>query len=212
MKVEQPVQHSEDKQCYASFPRLRSVVGKANAIGLFFVGAMVVAISLWASPGLVGALGAALGVIVVSIAAIDVRRYIIPDSLNLAALILGLVYAATTDSDQVLSALFLALVRGAVMAFAFFGLRFGYLYVRGCIGIGLGDVKLAAVAGVWIDWSLLGPGVGLAAASGLCAYLIRQHVLGRPIVPGSRLPFGAFLAPMIWVCWFTEQIVLAPGN
>jgi leader peptidase (prepilin peptidase)/N-methyltransferase len=172
----------------------------------------VVAISLWASPGLVGVLGAALGIVVVSMAAIDVRHYVIPDVLNFAALVLGLVYVAAESSDQLLSALVLALVRGAVLALAFFALRLAYFYVRGRVGIGLGDVKLAAVAGVWIDWPLMGPAIEIAAVSGLCAYLVRQCVLRRPIVSGSRLPFGAFLAPAIWLCWLFEQTVLASGG
>jgi leader peptidase (prepilin peptidase)/N-methyltransferase len=208
MRIERTAQSSGDKKPSGFWSQFRSARLTTNIIGLSFVALTVVAVSLWVSPGLGGVLGAALGIVALSVAAIDVRHYVIPDALNFFALILGLIYVAVTNSDQVMSELALALVRGGVLAFGFFALRIGYFYVRGRVGIGLGDVKLAAVAGVWIDWPLMGPAVEIAAVSGLCAYLIRQYVMGRPIAAGSRLPFGAFLAPTIWLCWMLEQTIL----
>jgi hypothetical protein len=36
-----------------------------------------------------------------------------------------------------------------------------------------------------------------------------QLALGRPISATSRLPFGLFFAPSIWICWLMEAIFLA---
>ena len=47
----------------------------------------------------------------------------------------------------------IALLRGAVLALLFLGLRALYRRLRGRDGIGLGDVKLAGVAGAWLDWT-----------------------------------------------------------
>ena len=45
-----------------------------------------------------------------------------------------------------------ALLRGAVLALLFLGAARRYRRLRGRDGIGLGDVKLAGVAGAWLGW------------------------------------------------------------
>src|SRR5262249_26819062 len=50
--------------------------------------------SLISAPGLTGFLGAGLGVIMLAIAVIDARRFIIPNALPAAAFGLGLLHAA----------------------------------------------------------------------------------------------------------------------
>ena len=66
--------------------------------------------------------------------------------------------------------------------------------------MGFGDVKLAAVAGVWLDWAFLPVAIEIAALSALAVALyarFRDHGFD----PKARLPFGAFFAPAIWICW-----------
>ena len=72
--------------------------------------------------------------------------------------------------------------------------------LRGVEGLGLGDVKLAAVAGVWLDWADLPAAVELAAVAALATVLYRRW-RGEDLGMQARLPFGAFLAPAIWLCW-----------
>jgi leader peptidase (prepilin peptidase)/N-methyltransferase len=83
---------------------------------------------------------------------------------------------------------------------AFFAFRVAYRRLRGFEGIGLGDVKLAAVAGVWLDWADLPIAVDIAAVSALAAALCGR-LAGRELGLTGKLPFGAFFAPAIWVCW-----------
>jgi leader peptidase (prepilin peptidase)/N-methyltransferase len=82
----------------------------------------------------------------------------------------------------------------------FFAFRAGYRTLRGVEGMGLGDVKLAAVAGVWLDWAFLPIVVEIAALSALAAALYAR-LRGDGFDPKGRLPFGAFFAPAIWICW-----------
>ena len=82
----------------------------------------------------------------------------------------------------------------------FFAFRAGYRTLRGVEGMGLGDVKLAAVAGVWLDWAFLPIVVEIAALSALAAALCARCP-GDGFDPKARLPFGAFFAPAIWICW-----------
>ena len=79
-----------------------------------------------------------------------------------------------------------------------------YRRLRGRAGLGLGDVKLAGVAGAWLSASLLPAAIELAALAALLAYAARQIRKRRQFRSGSRLPFAAFLAPSIWIVWLFE--------
>ena len=82
--------------------------------------------------------------------------------------------------------------------------------LRGREGIGLGDVKLAAVAGVWLDWQMIPIAVEIATLSALAVYALRQWVLGRSLRWTSRIPLGLFLAPAIWLAWFLDALLFGP--
>jgi leader peptidase (prepilin peptidase) / N-methyltransferase len=185
---------------------VRRHIGTYAALIALALGAA--AASIAAAPGLRGFLGAALALVALAIAVVDARRFIIPNELNLAGLALGLVHAAWLAPDAIVTALMLALVRGAALALLFLALRAAYAYWRGRHGLGLGDVKLAGVAGVWLDWLTIPIAVEIAALTALAFYLVR-HFAGRPGRLTDRLPFGAFLAPAIWIAWLMEATVLS---
>ena len=107
-----------------------------------------------------------------AIAVIDHRRMIIPDELNALAFIAGLIAAGVGTEAAPASAILQALVRASLMFALFFGFRAGFRALRGVEGMGLGDVKLAAVAGVWLDWAFLPIVVEIAALSALAAALV----------------------------------------
>jgi leader peptidase (prepilin peptidase)/N-methyltransferase len=167
-----------------------------------------VAASVALIPDFRGLWGAALAVLMVGIAAVDARLFIIPDELTAAALTLGLAYAAVQDADMWQQALAWAIVRGAVPAVAFLGVRAGYRWWRGREGIGLGDVKLAAVAGVWLDWPTIPIAIDIAAVAALSTYLVMFMFFRLAIRRTARLPFGLFLAPAIWLAWLAETALL----
>jgi leader peptidase (prepilin peptidase) / N-methyltransferase len=74
-------------------------------------------------------------------------------------------------------------------------------------GIGLGDVKLAGVAGAWLDWPSIPIAVEIAALAALAVCLVRWLAFGRAISATTRLPFGLFLAPAIWIAWLGETML-----
>jgi leader peptidase (prepilin peptidase) / N-methyltransferase len=173
-----------------------------TALGLVAL-AMVVA-SLAIAPGPQGLLGAGLGLLMLAIAAVDARRFIIPNELVLAALALGFVHAAMEETDGILRALAAAALRGAVLGLLFLSLRELYARWRGREGLGLGDVKLAAAAGVWLDWPAMPIAIEIAALGALALYVL-GHALGRRrIHAATRLPFGLFLAPAVWLAWLLQ--------
>ncbi len=187
-----------------------------RAVHVIVVASVALFIGVVASVVLVpdsrGAWGAGLAVLMVAIAAVDARRFIIPDELTAAALALGLVYAAVEDSEIWAQALAWSVFRGVVPALAFLGVRAGYRRWRGREGIGLGDVKLAGVAGVWLDWLTIPIAIEIAAVAALGAYLIMHFYFRRIVRPTTRLPFGLFLAPAIWIaCILDTTLLLYPS-
>jgi leader peptidase (prepilin peptidase) / N-methyltransferase len=196
----------------SALPRKRGRAGRgaAHIIVLATVAAVVgVAASVVLVPDSRGLWGAGLAVLMVAIAAVDARLFIIPDELTAAAVLLGLAYAAVQDSDMWLQALAWSVARGAAPALVFFGVRAGYRRWRGREGIGLGDVKLAAVAGVWLDWATIPIAIDIAAVAALGAYLIFFLCFRRAVRRTTRLPFGLFLAPAIWLAWIAETTLLS---
>jgi leader peptidase (prepilin peptidase) / N-methyltransferase len=168
-------------------------------IGLLAVAGCVA--SFAAAPGVVGGCGAGLALIMLAIAVTDWRSFIIPDWLNATGLALAFVHAAAFEPDQMLSACASAALRAAVLASMFYLVRYAYARIRGRQGLGLGDVKLAAVAGAWLDFVVIPIAIELAVVGALSGYLVWQIVLHRPVSTSTRLPFGFFFAPAIWFGW-----------
>jgi leader peptidase (prepilin peptidase)/N-methyltransferase len=162
------------------------------------------AVSLASAPGTIGLLGAGLALVMLTIALVDWRSFIIPDGLNLAALALAIMHAAAQVPEAMPWAIAMAAVRGAMLALMFLAIRYGYARMRGREGLGLGDVKLAFVAGAWLDWLIIPIAIELAALAALAVYVLRRRVLGHALSRTSRMPFGAFLAPAIWLGWMLE--------
>ena len=164
--------------------------------------------SLVAAPGTSGLFGGALGVLMLAIAVADARAFIIPDKLTAAAFLLALTNAANEGLGSMPENIAVAALRGLVLALAFFALREIYLRLRHRHGIGLGDVKLAAVAGAWLDWPLIPVAIEIAALAALIFYLANQLVLRSPLCAAAKLPFGLFFAPAIWFCWLLNAMFL----
>jgi leader peptidase (prepilin peptidase) / N-methyltransferase len=168
----------------------------------------IVMASLVAAPGTSGLLGGALGLLMLAVAVADARALIIPDKLTIAAFLLALTNAANEGLASMPENIAVAALRGLVLALAFFALREIYLRLRHRHGIGLGDVKLAAVAGAWLDWTLIPVAIEIAALAALIVYIANQLVRRRPLCAAAKLPFGLFFAPAIWFCWLLNAMFL----
>lgn len=131
-----------------------------------------------------------------TIAAVDRRQQIIPDPLNALAFVGGLVAAGLRAEISPAGAALNALARAALMFSLFFAFRAGYRKMRGLEGMGLGDVKLAAVAGAWLDWSLLPLAIELAAIGALTVVLVGR-LRGDRFDAKTRLPFGTYFGPAL---------------
>ena len=165
-----------------------------------------IVVSIFTRPGWPGVLGGGLAIVMMAIAAIDGRRFIIPDQLVAAGLALGLLDAAIVQPGRFTVSLANATLRGLVLALFFFGFRMAYRYIRGREGIGLGDVKLAGVGGVWLGWMAMTVTVDVAAVSALVVVVIAV-LRGQSVTRTTRIPFGLFFAPAIWIAWLFETVI-----
>ena len=186
---------------------LRARCSAAQAVAVAAILIAATAISLIVSTNARGILGALLAALTIAIAVTDARRWIIPDELNAAAFVLGHLHAALTAQEPVWQAMAMALARALVVALLFYGLLVGYRMLRGHDGLGLGDVKLASVAGLWLDWLGLAAAIEIAALSALAAYVMVSLFAGRRLRSSAALPLGLFLAPSIWLAWLGETIL-----
>ncbi|WP_088344877.1 MULTISPECIES: prepilin peptidase [Rhodomicrobium] len=167
------------------------------------IGASILALSfalLDPAPALASCLlAAAMAAIAIS----DARNFIVPDILSLPAIPAGLLatgWLGVPPDDAIAEHLGAALVA----AFALFALRWAYAALRGREGLGLGDVKLAAVAGAWSGFAGLPTIMLLACVAAIGAVLVMKASGRAAVTAITPVPFGAFLAPAIWVVWFAQ--------
>jgi leader peptidase (prepilin peptidase) / N-methyltransferase len=186
-------------------PLMKNLRGADFAVGA--AGLLAVAASIWTDHGLSGSLGAGLALLMLAVAVADFRHMIIPNALSAAALALGLAFAAIVDPATIVAGVAAAILRGGVTMLLFLAIRAGYGWLRRREGIGLGDVKLAFVAGVWLDWVLIPVAIEIAAVTALTAYVVVHVVAKRPLNAASRLPFGVFFAPAIWLSWLLGEFI-----
>ena len=176
--------------------------GPSLALGIALL--LSVFASLVTAPGAEGLYGAFLAALMLAIAAHDARHYLIPNELTGAAFALALLRAAAFVPDIGLEALLWPLVRAVVVAVPLLLLMVLYRRWRGRDGLGLGDIKLAAVCGAWLDLATVLAVIELAALLAIAAYAANAALRKRPLRATAFLPFGLFLAPAIWIGWLGE--------
>ena len=182
----------------------RARIARAVYAGLAVAAALA---SIVVAPDARGFLGGGLALLMGVIAWHDARRFIIPNLLNAAAFVLALAHAVVLDPGAAAEQLAWALARAAVAGGGFLAIKLGYRWVRGREGLGMGDVKLAAVAGAWLDRFAILVAVELAVLAALGVHLARLAVRKRPLRAAGALPFGLYLAPAIWVAWLVQTML-----
>ncbi|MCP3371006.1 prepilin peptidase [Bradyrhizobium cajani] len=160
--------------------------------------------SLVTAPGVEGLYGAFLAALMVAIAANDAHLYLIPNELTAAAFALALLRAGAFVPDIGVEALLWPVVRAAAVAVPLLLLMALYRRWRGRDGLGMGDVKLAAVCGAWLNLATVVAVIELAALAAIAAYLANVALRRKRVRGTAFLPFGLFLAPAIWFGWLGE--------
>lgn len=133
---------------------------------------------------------------------IDLEHQLLPDSLTLSFLWLGLI--ANTQN------LFVNLPNAVLScAGAYLGLwlfiKIFYL-ITGKIGMGHGDFKLFAAFGAWLGWMYLPLILLLSSFSGAFIGVIYLYLSNKP--KDSSIPFGPFLCCSGIICLFWGQLIV----
>ncbi|MBB5322500.1 prepilin peptidase [Marinobacter oulmenensis] len=137
----------------------------------------------------------------IALTVIDFDTQLLPDSITLPLMWLGLVlnyFGLFTDFNSA----FWGAVAGYLSLWSVYWL---FKLVTGKEGMGHGDFKLLAALGAWLGWQLL-PAVILlssvvGAVVGISLMVFRQH--GREV----PIPFGPYLAAAGLLClWFGTEI------
>jgi leader peptidase (prepilin peptidase)/N-methyltransferase len=163
-------------------------------------------VAIWSAVSADGAIlwiTALLGWLLLALAAIDFRHYLLPDFLTLPLIALGILAAWLTDPSTIIDSLI-----GAVAGLIFvITLRYLYQLIRHREGIGLGDAKLLGAAGAWVGWMGL-PSVVLIAALSALIFVAGVRISGRSVSATDRVPFGIFLSFGLWIVWLYGPLTL----
>jgi leader peptidase (prepilin peptidase)/N-methyltransferase len=167
-------------------------------------GAVVAAVSFatlaWA-PALAATV---LGLLMIAGAEVDARTFLLPDTVTGGTLLAGILAAAALDPLAPALAASEAAVRAAGTAATLLLVGGLYARLRDREGIGFGDVKLAAGIGAWLPLEAIPACFAVAAGAGLTAVLL-AHLRGARIEAATRIPFGAFLCPALWLVFLAGQ-------
>ena len=136
----------------------------------------------------------------VAAAMIDLEHQLLPDSLTLPLLWLGLVASLLSLATPAVSlpvdprSAIIGAVAGYLCLWVVYHL---FRLATGKEGMGYGDFKLLAALGAWLGWQMLLPiilaSATVGALTGLALIVLRRHDRGVPI------PFGPFLAAAGWL-------------
>ncbi|HNO61330.1 MAG TPA: A24 family peptidase, partial [Plasticicumulans sp.] len=141
----------------------------------------------------------ALTWLLLALAVIDLRTFLLPDALTLPGLWAGLALALV----PVLAPLRDAVI-GAMAGFlVLWSVYHVFRLLTGREGMGRGDFKLLALLGAWLGWMQL-PFVLLASAGVGAVIGILLRVAGQ-LDTGRPLPFGPFLAAAGWIALLWGQ-------
>lgn len=173
----------------------------APGVELAAVGVVLWALAVLPGEGWLVLVGAVLGWVLLTLALIDARHFLLPDVLTLPLVPAGLLVTWWGDQVGGGPALLPHHLGGAVAGFALmFGIGWLYRRLRGREGLGMGDAKLMAAAGAWVGWAGLGSVLLWAALPALVAAVIWGRMRGG-LSATMAVPFGTFLAFGFWLTW-----------
>lgn len=131
--------------------------------------------------------------VLLCLAVIDARDYLLPDVLTLPLMWAGLVLHWQFSSELMFNQAFLGVLVGYLSLWSVYWL---FKLLTGKEGLGFGDFKLLAALGAWLGAPMLLPIILLAALSGLIwALLLKivQRWQAQPIPFGPHLILAALL-------------------
>lgn len=154
-------------------------------------------------PGTEALAGMAFTAVLIAASGIDVRTTLLPDSLTLPLLWLGLlmslgsVFVSPTD----------AILGACVGYLSLWSVYWGFKLLTGKEGMGYGDFKLLAALGAWSGVSAILPIILLSSVVGALVGSLLLALQGRD--RATPIPFGPYLAAAGWIQFIWGDDLLA---
>lgn len=148
-------------------------------------------------------LTALFGWLLLALAVIDLRTFLLPDILNLAVLCLGAIWLlALRPADWPLH------VAGAAAGYGLLRLlEFFYRHVRGADGLGRGDAKLLGAIGLWVGIMALPFVLLIASLGGLAGALVQALIQRRKLTGRTEIAFGPWIALGGFLAWLAQLVL-----
>ncbi|OWV82243.1 hypothetical protein ATY77_03125 [Rhizobium sp. R634] len=139
--------------------------------------------------------GLILAICTLAIGYIDFQRLVIPNGLNAIVAVTGIVFKLQFGYPTAVA----ASLFGVLVLLLFWGLRYVHWRLRGVVGLGLGDVKFAGAAAIWLDPLIFPAFLFTASALALLYFcFVAKRSAG---IASLRVPFGPFLATALFATW-----------
>jgi len=151
-----------------------------------------------------------LAIVLSAISAIDLEHKIIPDKLNIALAVLGIAALITTHITAAGTPEALWTVLGsAALVSAVYGIvpmliRYIFLLVMKKDGLGFGDIKFFAAAGLWLNFAVLPLFLIISGFGGILLGIIWKKVTGE-----DAFPFGPALIIAFTACLCLPEKILS---
>ncbi len=132
-----------------------------------------------------------LSVVFLIIFFIDLKHYIIPNSLTYSMMILGFLKSFDPNLDPIFPNFLNSLIGGLLGYGIIWSIIYFYRQFKKKEGMGLGDAKLFAVVGFWFGWISIPFVVFLSSIIALLSVL--PDLLRSSKKLSSQIPFGPFI-------------------
>lgn len=132
-----------------------------------------------------------LSVVFLIIFFIDLKHYIIPNSLTYSMMILGFIKSFVPNLDPIFPNFLNSLIGGLLGYGIIWSIIYFYRQFKKKEGMGLGDAKLFAVIGFWFGWISIPFVVFLSSIIALLSVL--PGLLRSSKKLSSQIPFGPFI-------------------
>ena len=164
------------------YPAIELLTGVLSALVIWQLGltagSLMILLATWA---------------LIALSFIDIDHQLLPDSITLPFLWLGLLVNSF--------GLFVPLsdaVWGAIAGYLIlWSVYWSFKLLTGKEGMGYGDFKLLAAFGAWMGWQALPVIILLSALSGIAVTLLQMLIAGRS--RHQPIPFGPYLAIAGWI-------------
>lgn len=153
--------------------------------------------------GVHAAAAAAFTAVLIALTVIDLEHMLLPDSLTLPLLWLGLLLSL----GEVFVAPETAIIGAAAGYLSLWAVYHVFRLITGKEGMGHGDFKLLAALGAWLGWPALPLVIILASGVGAVVGVAMIAGLGRG--RDYPIPFGPYLAAAGWIALLWGDAIVA---